>query len=186
MTEAPLRIVVIGPECTGKTTLAREVAESLGVPVVPEAARLYAEWHDGALSAATVAPIAQLSIRLEEEALAAIAGAPRALIVRDTDLVSTVVYSRHYYGHVEPWIEGEARARLGDLYLLCATDIPWVPDGVRDRPAARDDLHRDFSEELERLGARVAHVSGRGAARLASALDAIRSSGISAMRGASS
>ena len=179
-------IVVVGPECTGKSTLARELGGALGAPVVPEAARIFAEWHYNQLSVHTVAPIALLAMRLEEETAAALPDASPPVLVLDTDLVSTVVYSRHYYRGVERWIAEEARARLADLYLLCAPDIPWEPDGIRDRPAARDEIHRDFTEELARLGARVANVRGQGVARVEAALDAIREAGLIAPREASS
>jgi nicotinamide riboside kinase len=179
-------LVVVGPECTGKTTLARELGEALGAAVVPEAARIFAEWHYNQLSAHTVAPIALLAMRLEEETAAALPATARPVLVLDTDLVSTVVYSRHYYGNVERWIADEARARLADLYLLCAPDIPWEPDGIRDRPDAREQIYREFTEELARLGARVAVVGGHGVARLEAALAAIRESGLIAPREASS
>jgi nicotinamide riboside kinase len=179
------RVVVIGPECTGKTTLARDIGEALGAAVVPEAARIFAEWHYNQLSAHTVAPIALLAMRLEEETGASLPEAAPPVLVLDTDLVSTVVYSRHYYAGVERWIADEAAARLADLYLLCAPDIPWEPDGIRDRPALRDEIYRDFTAELARLEARVAIVRGMGASRLEAALGAIRASGLIAPREAS-
>ena len=81
------RIVLTGPECSGKTTLAAALAAHFGAPWVPEAARQYIEMTSGALSAATVEPIGRLSMQLEDDALR---DAP-ALLFRDTDLVSTVV-----------------------------------------------------------------------------------------------
>lgn len=181
---SPTRIVVTGPECTGKTTLARALGEALNAPVVPEAARLFAERHPAPLSAATVGPIARLAIRLEAEVISGLRGP--ALIVRDTDLVSTVVYARHYYGAVEAWIEAEARARLGDLYLLCAPDLPWVADGIRDRPQHREELHAAFAAQLAELGARVSGIRGTGDRRTLAALAAIREAGLSAGGEASS
>ena len=169
------RIVLTGPESTGKTTLAAALAERFGAPWTREAARLFAESSTVPLSAATVAPIAQLSIQLED---AVLASAPE-LLVRDTDLVSTVVYARHYYGDVAEWIEDEARSRRGDLYLLCLPDLPWEPDGVRDRPAQREALLEDFRRCLAELGAVVVEIGGAGPARLAAAERAV----ISALAG---
>jgi NadR type nicotinamide-nucleotide adenylyltransferase len=183
-TRAPRRIVVTGPECTGKTTLAAELARSLGAPLIPEAARLFAEEHRGGLSAETVGPIAELAIRLEEDAIAA-SGAPAPLLVRDTDLVSTVVYARHYYGSAPPWIESEALRRRADLYLLCVPDLPWVADGIRDRPRHREELYADFERELARIGATVAVIRGSGAARSMAASAAVRAAGFSVPASAS-
>lgn len=163
------RIVLTGPECSGKTTLAAALAAHFGAPWVPEAARRYVEATSGALSAATVEPIAQLSMRLEDDALE---DAPPVLF-RDTDLVSTVVYARHYYALCPPWIEHEARARRADLYLLCRPDLPWTPDGVRDRPTRREELFAEFSCALEAIDARVVEIRGDGAARTAMAERAV-------------
>jgi nicotinamide riboside kinase len=126
--------VLTGPESTGKTTLAAALAARFDAPWTREAARLFAESSSVPLSAATVEPIARLSIQMEDAALAT----TPELLVRDTDLVSTVVYARHYYGEVAEWIKEEARARRGDLYLLCLPDLAWEQDGVRrDRRACR-------------------------------------------------
>lgn len=162
-------VVVCGPESCGKTTLAQQLASWLDCPWTPEAARLFAEHSALPLSANTVAPIAHLGISLVERAQAA---SPQ-WIVRDQDLVSTVIYARHYYGSVEPWIEEAARTRLADLYLLCRPDVPWIPDGIRDRPAQRDQLFAEFASQLGSWGARVAEISGTGGARLERAREAV-------------
>ena len=167
------RIVVTGSESTGKTTLARELAQALGVPWVPEYSRDYAEARGGVLSAADVEPIARGQVAREDEVIASIAPEQR-LLVLDTDLVSTTVYAEHYYGSSPVWIMAEARQRLGGLYLLAATDIPWSADGVRDRPGERAELHRRFAGRLQELGATVAEVEGLGSLRLERALAAVR------------
>lgn len=168
------RVVLTGPECSGKTTLAQALAEAFHAPWTPEASRLYAEESPDGLSATTVEPIARLSMQLEDEALErAAAAAP--LLIRDTDLVSTIVYARHYYGAVADWIVEEARVRRADLYLLCRPDLPWTPDGVRDRPTHREELFADFRSALDELGASAAvvEIAGEGPARLESAQRAV-------------
>jgi len=183
---APHRIVLIGPEASGKTTLARELAAVFDAPWTPEAARIFAETWPEPLSAATVAPIARLSMRFEDEAMTAMAEAEGAsvansaeraprLLVRDTDLVSTVVYARHYYGTVDEWIVAEARARRASLYLLCHPDLPWLPDGVRDRPLQRLALLEDFRAELLSMDARIVEITGAGEERRLAARGAVES-----------
>lgn len=170
----PLRhIVVTGSESTGKTTLAREVAARLGVPWVPEQSRVYAEGIGRPLTAADVAPIASAQIAAEDAAVVAARRGGHEAIVLDTDLVSTVVYARHYYGACPAWVEAEARARLGDRYLLLGTDIPWSPDAVRDRGHARGELDALFRLTLAEFGASVCEVRGLGPARLHRALECL-------------
>lgn len=163
-------VVLIGPESSGKTTLAAALASQFATHWVPEAARRFVETDPTPLSAATVEPIARLSMALDD---AARASAP-ALLIHDTDLVSTVVYARHYYGACPAWIVDEARARRADLYLLCLPDLPWEADGVRDRPGARHELFAAFREALDAIAAAYTIIGGTGAAREAAAVAAVR------------
>lgn len=166
------RIVVTGSESTGKTTLAEELAASYKALFVPEMARTYAEQRlaEGfTLTADDVAPIARRAIAAEDSALAG--DPPRVFL--DTDLISTVVYARHYYGTCPAWIESTARERMGAMYLLCAPDLPWVADGVRDQPNHREEVHALFQRVLIEFGARVADVAGLGDARTATAIAAV-------------
>jgi len=165
----PLRVVVTGSECTGKTTLARSLAERFGAPWAPEYSRGYCEAKPGPLGPEDVEPIARGQM---DDADAAEERATD-LLVLDTDLLSTVVYARHYYGACPPWVEEAARARRGDLYLLCAPDLPWTADGVRDRGGAREEMHRLFVAELSSARVAVRSVSGTGPARAAEAADAV-------------
>ncbi|MCU0648024.1 MAG: ATP-binding protein [Gemmatimonadaceae bacterium] len=161
-----IRIVLTGPESTGKTVLATELATHYGAPWVPEFVRTFAEEKGAHIAFSDHGPIARGQMALED---AAIAHAP-ALLFHDTDLISTVVYCLHYFGRAPQWIEDEARARRATHYLLCDIDLPWVADGVRDRPHQREELLALFRETLERLEAPWSPVSGVGTARLASAI----------------
>lgn len=168
-----LRIVLTGGECTGKTTLARALAERHDTTWAAEAAREVALARRVALGPEDVPVIARTHLRLADDACHAAEEAGRTLVVFDQDLLSTVVYARHYYGSCPPWIERLAVERRGDLYLLCHPDLPWDADGVRDRPEARAEIQALFAEALGRAGARVAHVTGMGEERTARAALAV-------------
>ena len=191
----PLVVVVTGSECTGKTTLARELAEHYGTIWVPESARTYVERVKRPLTADDVEPIARGHLAAREEALCGISerprrqetnagpgpgsnmappranadspsslprpGDPAPLILLDTDLISTVLYARHYYGECPAWIEETARTNRGDLYLFLHPDVPWVADGLaRDRGHMREAMHELFRERLTALGAPTVDISG--------------------------
>lgn len=167
------RVVLTGGECTGKTTLARALAARWRTTWAAEAAREVALARDGVLGPEDVPVIARMHVRLADAAERAAGVAGRPIVFLDQDLFSTAVYARHYYGDCPHWIERLAAERRGDLYLLCAPDLPWESDGVRDRPAAREEIHALFAAALSAAGARIAHVTGLGAAREAGAAAAV-------------
>lgn len=165
-----LRVVLTGSECTGKTTLATELAARYETVWVPEYARAYVSSQGRPLVFADVEPIARGQIAAED----ALARGDRTLLIQDADLVSTLVYSRHYYGDCPGWIADAARERLADLYLLLHADVPWIADGLqRDRPEARAEIHALFDASLRSLGAHVADVRGSWDERLTTAVNAI-------------
>jgi NadR type nicotinamide-nucleotide adenylyltransferase len=149
-----IRVCLIGPECTGKTTLTAQLASHFDVPWVPEFAREYAQGVSRPLLIDDVEPIANGEIALLDGA------AGDGLVILDTDLISTVVYSRHYYGSCPSWIEAAAAARLADLYLLMDIDVPWSGDSVRDSASVRFVLLETFASVLAEFGARVVRISG--------------------------
>lgn len=161
MAPKPRRICLTGPESTGKSELAQRAARELGATWVREYAREYAERLDRELTADDIEPIARGEIANLERATG-------DLLVLDTDLISTVVYARHYYGACPMWIEEEARRRRADLYLLLDTDIAWEPDPVRDAGGeAREDLFDAFRAALDEFETQWEIVSGEWEARWA-------------------
>jgi NadR type nicotinamide-nucleotide adenylyltransferase len=166
-------VVVTGSESTGKTTLAADLARHFGGVFVPEFVRGYADEKIAAtglpLDASDVEPIARGQIAMHDGVIAQ----ARGLVVFDTDLVSTAVYARHYYGDCPPWIEQAARERCGDLYLLCDIDVPWVAGLHRDRPHAREEIHALFAAAVGALGVPVVPIRGSWEERFATAAGAV-------------
>jgi NadR type nicotinamide-nucleotide adenylyltransferase len=162
-----IRVVVTGSECTGKTTLAAALAERFGAPRVPEYARQFVAETGRAPEHGDVEAIARGQIRLEEE----LAQKANGLLVQDTDLLSTVVYSWHYYGGCPSWVETALSDRAADLYLLAGIDVPWVADGdQRDRGDRREEMQQLFRQALIDRGLRFVEVAGPAETRLALAV----------------
>jgi NadR type nicotinamide-nucleotide adenylyltransferase len=174
----PLVVVVTGSECTGKTTLAAALAAEFDAPWSREFVREYVDAKLAPLDGSDVEPIARGQVAVERAAEEVAGARGSRLVIRDTDLVSTMVYSRHYYGSCPAWIGATAQEQLGDLSLLLCPDVPWVPDGLqRDRPdeAARAQLHVLFQDALARIGACVTEIRGPWAERQARAFAAVAS-----------
>ena len=160
--EAIPRICLTGPESTGKTELARALGARFGLAFAPEFSRAYAEERNNVLTYRDVEPIARGVI------------ASADALILDTDLISTVVYSRHYYGDCPQWVVEEARRRRADLYLLMDTDMPWRPDPARDTGGeVREELFDSFRRALDEFDTRWVIISGQGEERLENALAAI-------------
>lgn len=164
-----IRVVLTGSESTGKTTLAGELARHFGAPLVPEFVRGFAEQRGGVIEFSDHGPIARGQMALEDEYIAS----GGDLVVQDTDLLSTVVYCRHYFGRCPPWIEEAAAARRPDLYLLCEIDAPWVADGVRDRGDRREEMQSLFRDEVRATEVPSVALHGDAPTRLAAAVTAI-------------
>lgn len=163
-----IKVVLTGSESTGKTELARALGERYGVPVSREFVREFAAAH-GAIHFADHGAIARGQMAAEDDAILR-AG---RIVFLDTDLVSTVAYCRHYFGRCPAWIVEEARRRSASLYLLLLPDIPWIPDGVRDREDRREEMHDQFRRTLEEFGLRYVEVGGDRESRLAAAVAAV-------------
>ena len=158
---APIRICLTGPESTGKTWLATEMAVGFGTTFVPEYARQYAQATPRPLDATDVEPIARGEIALLD------APAAGNLLILDTDLISTVVYGTHYYGSCPDWIVQEALRRRADYYFLLDVDTPFADDAVRDGTQDRHELLNRFRDTLVEFEARFELVGGTWEARRA-------------------
>ncbi len=165
------RVVVYGPESTGKTTLARDLAHHYGEPWVPEYAREYLQekWdrYRRTCVPEDLLPIARGQMQLENEA----AARADRLLICDTDLLETKVYSEAYYsGTCDPALERAALANQYDLYFLTDIDIPWEADDLRDKPHEREEMFHIFKAALHRDNRRFVILSGSREERLSAAV----------------
>ena len=164
----PPVIAVVGPECTGKTTLARALGAHFDVGFVSEYARGYLKGRVG-YEAADVEAIARGQMALEAAALAA----GRSPVILDTDLVVIRVWWQEKYGAPPEWLVGAIAAQTPRRYLLTAPDLPWVPDPLRESPLDRERLFDVYRGILAGGPHRFHVVRGAGDARLRAALLAL-------------
>jgi HTH-type transcriptional repressor of NAD biosynthesis genes len=169
------RLVVTGPESTGKTTLAERLAGHFETVCVPEFARAHLdakyagrEVPSPPCEEGDIPVIARGQMASEDEA----ARTANRLLVCDTDLYLTCLYAEEFFGHCPEWIREAAATRPADLHLLLDADVPWTADPQRDRPHRRAQLFARLREALEEGGRRYVVVSGSWDERWAQAKDA--------------
>jgi NadR type nicotinamide-nucleotide adenylyltransferase len=162
-------IAVTGPESTGKSVLAKQLAEHYQTVWVPEFARSYLENLGRAYTEKDILEIAKGQVRAEETA----ATSANGFLFCDTELIVTKIWSEVKYRRCDPWIINGVERQSYDLYLLCDIDLPWEYDPLREHPHIRKDLFRLYHKELTVRNFSFAIVRGVGPRRLENAIDAI-------------
>jgi len=174
------RVCVVGPESTGKTTLAAALARHFETTWVPEYARTLLEPRASVTdpNVAPRAPVAREDMpRIARGQIAseeALARSANRVLFADTDALTTLMWSDLLFGDHEPILDEHAAAHEHDLYLLCAPDVTFVADAVRYAPAARDAFFARMRSELERRGRHYVVLSGGWDERLERAIEAVQ------------
>lgn len=166
------RIVVTGPECTGKSTLAAQLAAHYNTTFIPEYAREYIENLNRPYTYEDVVNIAGQQVREENK----FARKANKILFYDTYLIITKVWFDLVYKQRPDWIDEILKQRHIHLFLLCDTDIPWYPDNVRENGGAmRKKLFRMYQQEIENYGFPYAIINGKGEKRLHNGIKAVDS-----------
>lgn len=163
------RIVIYGPESTGKTTLAEKLASHYNTSWVPEFARDYLDKKGAWVEVADIPKIAEGQLQSED----ALARKANRLLICDTDLITTSIYSQHYFGECPESVTQKADEREYDLYLLMDVDVAWVADWQRPDPTNRQYFFEKFKNELERRRRKYVVISGSYEERFNRAIKAI-------------
>ncbi len=162
-----IKIVITGPESSGKSTLSRTLAKHYQAPLLTEYARTYLDQLDLPYREEDLLAIARGQVEQEDEATR---HCP-SLLLCDTSLLVICIWSQHKYGRIHPWIEQQWKQRPVDHYLLCRHDLPWEPDPQRENPHDRDELFALYQRALQEKMHTI--ISGDASARLKAAVTTI-------------
>lgn len=173
---AALIVALLGAESTGKSTLARALAETLvgqghDAVLVPEYLREFCEY-----AGRTPLPGEQGHIAHEQTRRIFTAASGHAIVLADTTALMTAVYSEQVFGDTSLYVDALPAHRRCHLTLVCGLDLPWQPDGsqMRDGPQARAPVDACIRAILLRSDIPFSVVLGAGPSRLQAALGPVR------------
>lgn len=166
------KIAIVGPESTGKSSLAAQLAEALGTAWVPEYARKYLQQIDRPYLQEDLTEIARGQLALEEAWL------PKAkdFLICDTNLLVIKIWSEFKYGNLLPELENLIDLGAYKLHFLTYIDLPWTFDPLRENPSLedREELFSLYKTNLEEAGVDHQVLKGGEDERLTEALSACR------------
>ncbi|MBE7633300.1 AAA family ATPase [Tenacibaculum finnmarkense genomovar ulcerans] len=169
-----VKVVLFGPESTGKTTLSGQLARHYNTVWTPEFAREYLQdkWNNERkiCEQKDIIPIAEGQIKLENE----LSKKADEILICDTDLLETKVYSEEYYGgFVDANLDEAAIKNTYDIYFLTYIDTPWEADDLRDKPGERLEMFTAFENTLIKYKRPYVLLKGDKETRLKKAVEII-------------
>lgn len=161
------KIIITGPESTGKTLLSQKLAGIFDGNLYPEIARGFVE-KKGSYTKEDIVSIAQKQAQ-------AYGSAKGAISIFDTHLIITKIWLLWHAGAYPKWIDDEIIKTRNDLYLICYPDIPWEADPVREHGGEeRLQLFAEYLAELHNFGLSYFTVKGVGDHRIQLAINHVR------------
>jgi nicotinamide riboside kinase len=186
------KIVIIGPESTGKSTLCARLAAHFNTTWCPEYAREYLEVNGTDYTYDDLLTIAKGQIDKEEAASRELRAAGSAAhspftthhlptgqagsqLFIDTDMYVMKVWCEFAFGKCHNWILNQVAIRQYDLYLLCNVDLPWIKDSLREYPdlETRNKLYHYYRDIMINQHVPWVDISGNYEERLQVAINAV-------------
>lgn len=165
-----LKIAVVGPESSGKTTLCEVLMLERRAWMVSEAAREFLGAIDRPYAEEDLLEIAKAQAANEDMLTGEFS---EGVVVCDTDLITIRIWSEEKFGRCHPWILKQSEERHYDLWLLCKPEMPWEPDPLRENPHDRERLFNVYEGMLKWLEKPYMIMEGSREKRLADASKAI-------------
>jgi NadR type nicotinamide-nucleotide adenylyltransferase len=177
------KIVIIGPESTGKSTLSQQLAQHYETSWCPEFAREYLLTNGTNYEYDDLLTIAKGQLALEDEyaeklernSLPLLEEGGHLPLIIDTDMYVMKVWCEFVFGKAHPFVLENITNRKYDLYLLCNTDLPWVKDELREYPDVeiRNKLYKLYKGLMQNQPVPWVDISGDYKERLAKAIEAV-------------
>jgi NadR type nicotinamide-nucleotide adenylyltransferase len=170
LTNTVKKIVVVGPECTGKSELSKFLAEQFNTNWVPEYARGYLDNLTRPYQQSDLLTISHGQLRIEDE----FARTANQVLICDTNLYVIKVWSEFKFGICDDEILQHIKTRKYDLYLLTYIDIPWEQDPQREHPGKREQLFEIYRQEMLNQSTPFVEIKGERNQRRETAVSAIK------------
>ncbi len=156
------KIVITGPESTGKSTLTQQLAQNYKCRWLPEYAREYLENNGKEYTQKDLLIIAQHQVEVEDKMIQELKDSNEEWLFIDTDLIVIKVWSEFVFGNCDTWILRQIAERHYDGYLLCDVDLPWVKDNLREYPdlETRSILREYYKDNLVNQNVQWTLISG--------------------------
>jgi len=164
------KIVITGPESSGKTSLVEAVNKESGVICVNEYAREFIGKLTRPYMCDDLMTIAEGQLVLEQKAILE----DPDILLCDTDLLTIKIWSEYKYGSCDPFIHNNLIKNLPDLYLLTSPDFPWKPDPQRENPDDREELFSIYKQYIIEIGVSYEVLTGSKKKRIQKVLEILR------------
>jgi len=170
-----IKVVVIGPESTGKSSLCAELAAHFNTDWCPEYAREHLTVHGKSYGYDDLLTIAQKQLALEDKHTFEALNQEQEILFIDTDMYVMKVWCEYVFQKCHHYILEQITQRKYDLYLLCDTDLPWVKDELREYPddGPRKELFQIYKDLLINQSTPFVIINGNYQERLHTAIKAV-------------
>ena len=163
-----LRIVLTGPESSGKTELTNSLSQYFKMPFVPEYAREYLSKKNKEYNLSDLLKINDAQTKIQK-------ATDGEMVFWDTDIITIIIWAKEKFNTKNEIFEKSLKENVPHFYLLCNPDLDWEQDDLRENPNDRYRLLREYQSILTKRRIPYAHIQGKGKIRLANAIDSIQS-----------
>ncbi len=163
-----LRIVLTGPESSGKTELTNSLSKYFKMPFVPEYAREYLSKKNNEYDLSDLLKINDIQTKIQKLT-------DGEMVFWDTDIITIIIWAKEKFNTKNEIFEKSLKENVPHFYLLCNPDLDWEQDDLRENPNDRYRLLREYQSILIKRRIPYAHIQGKGKIRLANAIDSIQS-----------